>query len=562
MAHAARTPTRTTSPSSTRQADNTRQTTSDSPATLSIENSPRLADQRALGAALQRSPRMVAQRQSLRDRFGMALPDESPRPDTGRAERPNRTGLPDGLKAGIEALSGVSLDGASVHYNSSRPAQLRAYAYAQGREIHVAPGQEHQLPHEAWHLVQQAQGRVAATQRLPAGIVANDDAGLEREADLMGARAQQHAGASQAHAGPATGLSDRPGAPVQRAKVPVWGGVFEDQLYRADQGVDSVGASMLLFFRPKAALGQEGDTVSLVQTVKDTTQLEAPDGSDVTPKAKTSLLHERKLTEGPDVSAQEAGTGIDQEVLSEPEKGADQKVVNRDPRYSERRMDPNEPLRLKADSGGGSPRSTVRGEKDWPNPAALSDQPAQNVRNKDPNSLGKAVYKLTGSMRFEVAALHNQSNSYVGSVSWGWKAGADNQVELDPAVITKVDDGNASPTLMKAAKLWNDWKITDPQGGQDVDTMPLPTEGVSRAVEKANVAPWAIETISQGYLRVFAPPELQPEDMSPELRRIQEEFGEIAEAKDGPPSGPFTAFEFPGDQKAEAELLLQKLNGL
>ncbi len=44
------------------------------------------------------------------------------------APRPNDTGLPDGLKSGIEALSGVSLDDVSVHYNSDRPGQLDALA--------------------------------------------------------------------------------------------------------------------------------------------------------------------------------------------------------------------------------------------------------------------------------------------------------------------------------------------------------------------------------------------------------------------------------------------------
>ncbi|MBP1202739.1 hypothetical protein JOD97_000753 [Duganella sp. 1411] len=105
--------------------------------------------------------------------------------------RPNNTGLPDNLKSGIENLSGMSMDHVKVHYNSSQPAQLNAHAYAQGSDIHVAPGQERHLPHEAWHVVQQAQGRVRPTMQMKAGVAVNDDAGLEGEADLMGARALQ-----------------------------------------------------------------------------------------------------------------------------------------------------------------------------------------------------------------------------------------------------------------------------------------------------------------------------------------------------------------------------------
>jgi hypothetical protein len=102
---------------------------------------------------------------------------------------PNRTGMPDALKSGIESLSGLSMDNVKVHYGSSQPAQLNALAYAQGSDIHIAPGQEHHLPHEAWHVVQQAQGRVQPTMQLNEGVPVNDDAGLEKEADVMGAKA-------------------------------------------------------------------------------------------------------------------------------------------------------------------------------------------------------------------------------------------------------------------------------------------------------------------------------------------------------------------------------------
>lgn len=100
----------------------------------------------------------------------------------------NDTGMPDQLKAGIETLSGVSLDGVRVHYDSPKPATLQAHAYAQGSDIHLAAGQERHLPHEAWHVVQQSQGRVRPTMQLQ-GTAINDDTGLEREADAMGKKA-------------------------------------------------------------------------------------------------------------------------------------------------------------------------------------------------------------------------------------------------------------------------------------------------------------------------------------------------------------------------------------
>lgn len=109
-----------------------------------------------------------------------------------RASAPsNKTGLPDNVKSGVESLSGLSLDDVKVHYNSSEPAQLQAHAFAQGTDIHVAPGQEKHVPHEAWHVVQQKQGRVQATTQMKGKVPVNDDAGLEQEADQMGAKALQ-----------------------------------------------------------------------------------------------------------------------------------------------------------------------------------------------------------------------------------------------------------------------------------------------------------------------------------------------------------------------------------
>ncbi len=128
-------------------------------------------------------------------------------------QRKNATGLPDALKAGVETLSGLALDDVRVHYNSPKAAGLGALAYAQGAEIHVGPGQERHLPHEAWHAVQQKQGRVRPTVQVR-GAAVNDDAGLEAEADAMGATAIQ--------------MTAMPGTPVPLARpAPLAPGVVQ-----------------------------------------------------------------------------------------------------------------------------------------------------------------------------------------------------------------------------------------------------------------------------------------------------------------------------------------------
>ncbi len=94
----------------------------------------------------------------------------------------HQTGIPDDLKARAEAKSGVSLDAVEVHYNSPKPAAVQAFAYTQGNQVYLGPGQEKHLGHELGHVVQQMQGRVRPTGSVN-GLPLNDDASLEQEAD-------------------------------------------------------------------------------------------------------------------------------------------------------------------------------------------------------------------------------------------------------------------------------------------------------------------------------------------------------------------------------------------
>ena len=59
--------------------------------------------------------------------------------------------LPPTLVEGIASMSGHDLSGVQVHVNSSQPASVGALAYTQGSEIHIAPGQDHHLPHDPQH---------------------------------------------------------------------------------------------------------------------------------------------------------------------------------------------------------------------------------------------------------------------------------------------------------------------------------------------------------------------------------------------------------------------------
>jgi hypothetical protein len=143
---------------------------------------------------------MVAQKKSitsisdsltLQRKQSEEFPETNTNSKTLLQKRENKTGMPDSLKSGIESLSGMDMSDVQVHYNSNKPAQLKALAFAQDTDIHLSPGQEKHLPHEAWHVVQQKQGIVKPSLQMK-GININDDEQLEKEADEMGAKANNN----------------------------------------------------------------------------------------------------------------------------------------------------------------------------------------------------------------------------------------------------------------------------------------------------------------------------------------------------------------------------------
>ncbi len=114
--------------------------------------------------------------------------ESSPEAIIQKKSNQSKSGLPDGLKKGVENLSGKSMDNVNVHYNSDSPSKIGAHAYAQGTDIHLAKGQEKHLPHEAWHVVQQKQGRVKPTVQMKGkaflekeDLLENEDAKMEEK---------------------------------------------------------------------------------------------------------------------------------------------------------------------------------------------------------------------------------------------------------------------------------------------------------------------------------------------------------------------------------------------
>jgi hypothetical protein len=205
-------------------------------------------DDDRVGPAISSSPRV--QRSSVR------LPGLTP--TASRVQRSGRDRLPPDLVAGIGSLSGLGIDDVRVHYASGEPARMGALAYTRGRDIYVGPGQEAHLAHEAWHVVQQAQGRVRATTHVHDGSAANDDGRLEREADVMGSRASREPGGRRPLRPlatiPATGGGE---APVQMVR--------EDEFKRNPQGFLAGNVLSLTTFSGLVARSASPDLVNMYQ---------------------------------------------------------------------------------------------------------------------------------------------------------------------------------------------------------------------------------------------------------------------------------------------------------
>jgi hypothetical protein len=128
---------------------------------------------------------------------GAAFPDEQPTPwMAGGGGGGGGAPLPAPVQAKMEHAFDADLSSVRVHEGSEAGA-LGAQAFAQGTDIHFAPGHydpgstagQELIGHELAHVVQQSQGRVTSGRQNKGGAAVNDDPSLEREADEMGARA-------------------------------------------------------------------------------------------------------------------------------------------------------------------------------------------------------------------------------------------------------------------------------------------------------------------------------------------------------------------------------------
>lgn len=388
-------------------------------------------------------------------------------------EHSTPTGLPDKLKVGIENLSGLSMNDVRVHYNSSKPAQLQALAYTQGTDIHVGPGQERHVPHEAWHVVQQAQGRVQPTMQMKGGVPLNDDKGLEHEADAMGEKAVQMTG--MMHNAKSDSV-DRDSASTQsknegyrspalqmRSKLPrssvtnpviqrlpkTWGGEwFADTYTEYSSGTGRGIDDMQLRFKPNHVV--DAELIGLTQSYRSIHN-KTPFYLNSDPFYKGRAIKSGDaITTDPTTKETDEGNQIDR--LKD----------KNNPIYGTNSLNIGEGLDKSVSAGNSEQGWHYKDntgklvEKD----AKLSDAP--KIRSVDVSKNSGQIFETTA-----LAIKGNQAGTYYGSVRWGWRS--DDNGNFAKLPLEVVSQGVPSSTFMKSAEMWNASK-----SATGADTVDLP----------------------------------------------------------------------------------------
>ena len=393
--------------------------------------------------------------------------------------KPNDTGLPDNLKSGIENLSGYSMDDVKVHYNSDKPAQLQAHAYAQGTDIHVASGQEKHLPHEAWHVVQQKQGRVQATTQMK-GVGVNDNSALEKEADVMGDKAlnsqatatQQPTNASTNHTLKTVQTKSKVAQLIKTSGGKWVTGKYElrkdKNAYgkKIDKSRGVRGVDMKLKFQPNQTV--DATKIGLVQSVQCYVD-GSPSFTDDHKKNERSIPSKDSSSLDTGKGETNEGTSIDRvSKRNNPIYGSDNLTDKQG--LEDTPMDNNrtkEPTRvgLGKTFWGKDYNATYQlgyryqdGKTLRKQNAKLYDGPTRGGASKN----SRHVFETTA-----VAIDGKQKGTYYGSVRWGWRTDSKGKFTKIPFQV--VSQGTPSETFQKASEIWG--KSTDNKGNK---SKPLP----------------------------------------------------------------------------------------
>lgn len=128
--------------------------------------------------------------------LGKTVTPPNSHPVQQKSDAKTEVQLPNKVQRKMEGAFGTSFSNVKVYKDSAQAKHIGAQAFTQGNEVHFAQGKfdpnsskgQELLGHELTHVEQQRAGRVSPTTQAK-GIAINNDPSLEREADVMGAKA-------------------------------------------------------------------------------------------------------------------------------------------------------------------------------------------------------------------------------------------------------------------------------------------------------------------------------------------------------------------------------------
>ena len=171
--------------------------------------------------------------------------------------------IPEEVQAKMENSFGQDFSNVNIHADSDQAKNIGAQAYAQGNNIHFAPGQynpgsksgQELLGHELTHVVQQSQGKVQPGEVHGKGLNINNDPTLEKEADEMGKLASEGKEA-KVNSSLSAGI-------IQRKIDPVAALTIATSVYNEIDGLGSSKDKIISFLQPYQS---DSESMSLIKT--------------------------------------------------------------------------------------------------------------------------------------------------------------------------------------------------------------------------------------------------------------------------------------------------------
>ena len=400
--------------------------------------------------------------------------------DTAKEKR-NRKGnkaLPEGLNTNLEHSFGFDFSKVKIFKNSHRAEQMDARAFTQGDQVHFAPGEfnpnsetgKNLIGHEFTHVVQQHAGMVTPTAVMGKGLLVNNDARLEQEADYFGKKAAKGEKVPKYRS---TSLGIRNSLRtlqaksnvIQRAPLQTIGGKWDtnrydlrkDKTYQGTAVPNARGVDIVIKFTPEAPA--DAELIGLTQTIKSVK------------KKKPYFINNNKTLKARALGAGDPNEGTYIDTLDDRNNplylgqslGAGQTLADTNV-SSNTTGNPNVVDNTFDASTGANTHHQLgwryKSGKTWKTQdAMLYDGPT--LFSADKNSA--QIFETTA-----LAVKGKQVGTYYGSVQWGWEtddAGVHSKIPFKV-----INHGAPSDVFMRAANAWNTSK--DATGA---DTVDLPT---------------------------------------------------------------------------------------